>query len=97
MSRSLIVRKSLSPMPRSGVALPLLAAPPSAGAASRPDRAPPAASRRCRARRRSRQGDRPVNGVDITEGDLAIAADDPALQLPQRAGRAEARPSRSAT
>ena len=38
-----------------------------------------------------------VDGVDITEGDLAIAAEDPALQLPQRARGAEARPARSAT
>ena len=79
MSRSLNVRKSLLSL---GVALPLMAG--AALAQTSPAQTPPAPATspaavpavdpaKVIAR---------VNGADITEGDLAIAAEDPALQMP---------------
>ncbi|WP_262272008.1 MULTISPECIES: peptidylprolyl isomerase [Microvirga] len=74
MSRSLNVRKSLLTL---GVALPFLAGaalaqtPPAP--ATSPAAVPAVEASKVIAR---------VNGVDITEGDLALAAEDPALQMP---------------
>jgi peptidyl-prolyl cis-trans isomerase C len=74
MNRSLNVRKSLLTL---GVALPLLAGPalaqtppaPATSAAAVPAVDPAKVVAR-------------VNGIEITEGDLAIAAEDSALQMP---------------
>ena len=78
MSRSLTFRKSLLTL---GVALPLMAGaalaqtPPAtpAAPATSPAAVPAVDPSKVIAR---------VNGIEITEGDLAIAAEDPALQMP---------------
>ena len=79
MSRSLNVRKSLLSL---GVALPLMAG--AALAQTSPAQTPPAPATSPAAVPAvdpSKVIAR-VNGADITEGDLAIAAEDPALQMP---------------
>ncbi|WP_414472987.1 peptidylprolyl isomerase [Microvirga sp. M2] len=73
---SLPVRKSLLAL---GVALPLMAGaafaqtPPASSPATSPAAVPAVDPSKVVAR---------VNGMEITEGDLAIAAEDPALQMP---------------
>jgi peptidyl-prolyl cis-trans isomerase C len=77
MSRPSLARKSLLAL---GVAFPLLAGTALAGAAlaqTTPPAAPGAAAPVDPTKVIAR-----VNGMDITQGDLAIAAADPALQLP---------------
>jgi len=79
MSRSLNVRKSLLSL---GVALPLMAG--AALAQTSPAQTPPAPATSPAAVPAvdSSKVIARVNGADITEGDLAIAAEDPALQMP---------------
>jgi peptidyl-prolyl cis-trans isomerase C len=80
MSRSLNVRKSLLTL---GVALPLAAgaafaqSSPATSPAASPATSPAAVPAVDPAKVIAR-----VNGLEITEGDLAIAAEDPALQMP---------------
>ncbi len=74
MSRSLNVRKSLLTL---SVALPFLAGAALAQTPPAPATSPAAVPAVDPAKVIAR-----VNGVDITEGDLAIAAEDPALQMP---------------
>jgi peptidyl-prolyl cis-trans isomerase C len=74
MSRSLNVRKSLLTL---SVALPFLAGAALAQTPPAPATSPAAVPAVDLAKVIAR-----VNGVDITEGDLAIAAEDPALQMP---------------
>jgi peptidyl-prolyl cis-trans isomerase C len=74
MSRSLTFRKSLLTL---SVALPIMAGAALAQTPPAPATSPAAVPAVDPAKVIAR-----VNGVDITEGDLALAAEDPALQMP---------------
>jgi peptidyl-prolyl cis-trans isomerase C len=74
MSRSLTFRKSLLTL---SVALPIMAGAALAQTPPAPATSPAAVPAVDLAKVIAR-----VNGVDITEGDLALAAEDPALQMP---------------
>lgn len=79
MSRSLNVRKSLLTL---GVALPFMAGAALAGAALAQTPPAPATSPAAVPAIDPAKVIARVDGVDITEGDLALAAEDPALQMP---------------